>query len=60
MYEVSNIVSQILEHQKCIVINKHFIRELEKSGTDTSELKKEIGEMERKIEELKVKCEVVF
>ena len=60
MNEYQNIVSQILEHQKCIVINKQFIRELDKQGTDTSKLKNEIEKLEKKIVELKVKSELVF
>jgi len=48
-YNIKNLISNIYECQKKIIINKRFIRELENEGSDTTTLKNEIGELERKI-----------
>ncbi len=55
---VTNLVSKILEYQKNIVLNKRCIRELESEGNDASGLKEEIVELQSKIRELKMKCEL--
>lgn len=48
------LISTIYEYQKYIKLNKQFIRELEAEGSDTSNLKTEVEELERKIAELKI------
>jgi phage shock protein A len=48
------LISTIYEYQKYIKLNKQFIRELEDEGSDTSKLRREVAELERKIEELKI------
>lgn len=60
MEERKNLVKRILEHQRNIMMLKQFIREYEKEGTDTRNMKKEISELERKIGELQVKCEMAY
>ncbi|MBN2612661.1 MAG: hypothetical protein JXB00_13985 [Bacteroidales bacterium] len=60
MEEKTILITKILEHQRNIIMLKQFIRELEKDGSDTSRMKKEIAELERKINELQVKCEMVY
>ncbi len=49
------LITTIYEYQKYIKLNKQFIRELEAEGADTKKLRKEVSELERKIEELKLK-----
>ena len=39
---------------------KQFIKEYEKDGADTRKMKKEISELERKIEELQMKFEMIY
>ena len=48
------LISTIYEYQKFIKLNKQFIRELEAEGSDTHKLRREVAELERKIEELKI------
>ena len=48
-YNIKNLISNIYECQKKIIINKRFIRELENEGSDTSKLRNEIVDLERKI-----------
>lgn len=48
-YNIKNLISNIYECQKKIIINKRFIRELEGEGSDTTRLRNEILELERKI-----------
>ncbi|MBN2212926.1 MAG: hypothetical protein JW723_01665 [Bacteroidales bacterium] len=58
MQERKNLVNRILEHQRNIMMLKQFIRDLESEGTDTSQMKKEIEELERKIEALQIRCTI--
>jgi predicted RNase H-like nuclease (RuvC/YqgF family) len=60
MEERKNLVNKILEHQRNIMMLKQFIRDLESEGTDTSKMKKEIEELERKIAELQTRCAITF
>ena len=60
MQERTNLVTRILEHQRNIMMLKQFIRDLEGDGTDTSKMKKEIEELERKIFELQTRCAITF
>jgi predicted RNase H-like nuclease (RuvC/YqgF family) len=60
MQEKKNLVNKILEHQRNIMMLKQFIRDLESEGTDTSKMKKEIEELERKIAELQTRCTITF
>ena len=60
MEERKILVTRILEHQRNIMMLKQFIRDLESEGTDTSKMKKEIEELERKIEELQTRCSVAY
>jgi hypothetical protein len=48
-YDIKNLVTHIYECQKKIIINKRFIRELEQLGEDTSNLNREIRDLEGKI-----------
>lgn len=57
MQERKNLVTRLLEHQRHIMMLKQFIRELEKDGSDTSKMKEEIEELERKILILQTRCE---
>ena len=50
-YNIKSLISSIYECQKKIIINRRFIRELESEGNDTSKLKNEIDDLERKISE---------
>lgn len=50
------MISLIYEYQRYIQLNSQFIRELEKEGGDTSRLKSEVAELEKKIAELKLMC----
>jgi hypothetical protein len=52
-YNLNNAADLILECQKNIILNKQCIRELEKDGLDTGNLRDEITELEVKIKELK-------
>ncbi len=60
MEERKNLVTRILEHQRNIMMLKQFIRELESEGTDITKMKKEIEELERKIEDLQTRCATVY
>ncbi|HJX70684.1 MAG TPA: hypothetical protein VJ346_01995 [Bacteroidales bacterium] len=60
MEERKILVTRILEHHRNIMMLKQFIRDLESEGTDTSKMKKEIEELERKIEELQTRCSVAY
>ncbi len=48
-YNIKSLISSIYECQKKIIINRRFIRDLEAEGADTSKLRNEIGELERRI-----------
>lgn len=48
-YNIKSLISSIYECQKKIIINRRFIRELESEGSDTSSLRNEIRDLERKI-----------
>lgn len=48
-YNIKSLISSIYECQKKIIINRRFIRELESEGSDTSALRNEIRDLERKI-----------
>jgi indole-3-glycerol phosphate synthase len=50
-YNIKSLISSIYECQKKIIINRRFIRELELEGNDTSKLRSEITDLERKISE---------
>ena len=50
-YNIKSLISNIYECQKKIIINRHFIRELEAEGNDITKLKNEIEDLERKIVE---------
>lgn len=60
MQERKDLVNRILEHQRNIMMLKQFIRDLESEGTDTSKMKKEINELERKISALQIQCTTVY
>ena len=51
-----SLISKIYEYQKHIGLRRRFIRELEEVGADTKNLKDEILELERKIDDLKMMC----
>ena len=57
MAEVSGrterLISKIFEYQNYLKLNVQFIRELENAGGDTTQLRREMGEIEQKIAELK-------
>ncbi len=59
MQERKNLVNRILEHQRNIMMLKQFIRDLESEGNDTSKMKQEINELERKIAALQIQCTTV-
>ncbi len=48
-YTIKSLISNIYECQKKIIINKRFIRELEMEGSDTSKLRNEILDLEKRI-----------
>jgi len=48
-YDIKTLISSIYECQKKILINRRFIKELELEGSDTTKLRNEISELERKI-----------
>ena len=50
------LVARIIEHQRNIILLKHYINELESDGVDISKMTKEIAELERKIEDLQTRC----
>jgi hypothetical protein len=50
-YNIKSLISSIYECQKKIIINRRFIRELELEGNDTSKLRNEITDLERRIGE---------
>jgi peptidoglycan hydrolase CwlO-like protein len=50
-YNIKSLISSIYECQKKIIINRRFIRELESEGHDTTKLKNEIDDLEKKIGE---------
>mgnify|MGYP001769356508 CR=1 FL=1 len=54
MSSTEKLISTIYEYQNYIKLNTRFIHELEAAGGDTSQLKNEIIELERKIAELKL------
>lgn len=59
MEERMYLVARIIEHQRNIILLKHFINELEGDGVDISKMTKEIEELERKIEDLQTRCPTV-
>ena len=50
-YNINSLISSIYECQKKIIINRRFIRELESERHDTSKLKNEIDDLEKRIGE---------
>jgi peptidoglycan hydrolase CwlO-like protein len=50
-YNIKSLISSIYECQKKIIINRRFIRELESEGHDTTKLKSEIDDLEKRIGE---------
>jgi hypothetical protein len=48
-YNIKSLISSIYECQKKIIINRRFIRELESEGIDSSKLRNEISDLERRI-----------
>lgn len=48
-YDIKTLISSIYECQKKILINRRFIKELELEGSDTTKLRNEIADLERKI-----------
>ncbi|NBC83853.1 MAG: hypothetical protein GVY19_10810 [Bacteroidetes bacterium] len=48
-HDIKNLITHIYECQKKIILNKHFIKELELLGEDTTNLDNEIRELEQKI-----------
>ena len=50
-YNIKSLISSIYECQKKIIINRRFIRELESERHDTSKLKNEIEDLEKRIGE---------
>jgi peptidoglycan hydrolase CwlO-like protein len=50
-YNIKSLISSIYECQKKIIINRRFIRELESEGHDTTKLKGEIDDLEKRIGE---------
>jgi hypothetical protein len=48
-YNIKSLISSIYECQKKIIINRRFIRELESEGNDSSKLRTEITDLERRI-----------
>ena len=50
-YNIKSLISSIYECQKKIIINRRFIRELESERHDTSKLKNEIDDLEKRIGE---------
>jgi hypothetical protein len=48
-YNIKSLISSIYECQKKIIINRRFIRELESEGNDSSKLRNEITDLERRI-----------
>ena len=60
MIERMHLVAQIIEHQRNIILLKHFINELESDGgVNISKMTKEIEELERKIEDLQTRCPTI-
>ena len=59
MEERMYLVARIIEHQRNIILLKHFINELEGDGVNISKMTSEIEELERKIEDLKTRCPAV-
>ena len=59
MKERMYLVARIIEHQRNIILLKHFINELEDDGVDISKMTREIEELERKIEDLQTRCPTV-
>ncbi len=50
------LMQKIRDYQKYVMLNRRFIHELEEEGGETSELKKDVAEIEAKIRELQLKC----
>jgi uncharacterized protein YigA (DUF484 family) len=48
-YNIKDLVSNIYECQKKIIINRRFIRELETEGQDCTQLKHENDQLENRI-----------
>jgi hypothetical protein len=60
MTERMHLISRIIEHQRNIILLKHFIKELECDGVDISKMTKEIEELESKIEDLQTRSTSVY
>lgn len=63
-YNIRSLISGIYECQKKIIINRRFITELELEGNDTTKLRNEIRDLERKIieyrKDLKKRYQLVY
>lgn len=63
-YNIRSLISGIYECQKKIIINRRFISELETEGNDTTKLKNEIRDLEKKIndyrKDLKKRYQLVY
>lgn len=63
-YNIRSLISGIYECQKKIIINRRFITELEHEGNDTTKLRNEIRDLERKIieyrKDLRKRYEMVY
>lgn len=53
---IQMLMQKIRDYQKYVMLNRRFIHELEEEGGETSELKKDVAEIEAKIRELQLKC----
>ena len=60
MTERMHLIARIIEHQRNIILLKHFIKELECDGVDISKMTKEIDELERKIDDLQTRSTAVY
>lgn len=58
--KTERLVSKIYEYQRFVKLNEQFIRELDAAGGDTTALKTEIQELQRKIAELKIQTGYPF
>lgn len=54
--EIESIVLKIRDLQSYVILNRYFIRDIEAAGGDTTNLKKEIEELEARIKELQLRC----
>ena len=52
--KLKEMITQIYEYQRHVVLSRRFIHELESVGADTSSLRAEISELEEKIRDLQL------